>query len=87
MATATAAATIHAFVMLETSHARAHGSAYAVIKSEAEALNELIRQAKDELASIQATAVDLGFAERKEVWTDEHVVKGHFKRRFTWIKE
>jgi hypothetical protein len=50
-------------------------------------LNELIRQAKDELASVQATAVDLGFAERKEVWTDEHVVKGHFKRRFTWIKE
>ena len=81
---ATATQTIHAFVTLETSHAHAYGDAYDVAKAEIEALQELIRKAKAELALAQEEAVDQGFAERKEVWTEEHVVKGHFKRRFTW---
>ena len=78
--------TIQAFVMIETAHAHAHGDAFDVVKAEVDALNELIKRAKAELATCQEIALDQGFATRKEVWTEEHVVKGHFKRRFTWAK-
>jgi hypothetical protein len=83
---ATAAQTIQAFVAIETVSARAHGDAFDVAKAEVDALNELIKRAKAELALCQDLAVDQGFATRKEIWTEEHVVKGHFKRRFTWAK-
>jgi hypothetical protein len=83
---ATAAQTIQAFVAIETVAARAYGDAFDVAKAEVEALNELIKRAKAELALCQDLAVDQGFATRKEIWTEEHVVKGHFKRRFTWAK-
>ena len=81
---ATAAQTIHAFVTLETSHAHAYGDAYDIAKAEVAALQELIKRAKAELAVVQDMAIDQGFAERKEVWTEEHTVKGHYKRRFMW---
>jgi hypothetical protein len=81
---ATAMQTIMTYVIYETAHARAHGDAYDVAKADVAALQELIKSAKAELATVQDMAVDQGFAERKEVWTAEHVVKGHFKRRFTW---
>ena len=83
---ATATATIHAFVTLETAHAHAYGDALDVAKAEIDALNELIRKAKAELELAQELAIDQGFATRKEIWTEEHVVRGHFKRRFTWSK-
>jgi hypothetical protein len=83
---ATATATIQAFVTLETAHAHAYGDAFDVAKAEIDALNELIKRAKAELATCQELAIDQGFATRKEIWTEEHVVKGHFKRRFTWHK-
>ena len=78
--------TIQAFVMIETAHAHAHGDAFDVAKAEIDALNELIKRAKAELSTCQELAIDQGFATRKEIWTEEHVVKGHFKRRFTWAK-
>ena len=78
--------TIQAFVMIETAHAHAHGDSRDVIKAEIDALNELIRKAKLELELSKETAIDLGFAELKEIWTEEHTVKGHYKRRFTWHK-
>ena len=78
--------TIQAFVALETVPARAYGDAFDVAKAEVDALNELIKRAKAELATCQELAIDQGFATRKEIWTEEHVVKGHFKRRFTWAK-
>ena len=78
--------TIHAFMMIETAYAHAHGDAFDIAKAEVDALNELIKRAKAELALCQDLAIDQGFATRKEVWTEEHVVKGHFKRRFTWSK-
>ena len=83
---ATATQTVQAFLAIETTHARAHGDAYDIVKAEVDALNELIKRAKAELSAAQEVALDLGYAERKEVWTEEHVVKGHFKRRFTWNK-
>ena len=83
---ATAQQTIQMFVTYETAQAQAYGDAYDVAKAEVDALNELIKRAKAELALCQDLAIDQGFAERKEVWTEEHVVKGHFKRRFTWSK-
>ena len=81
---ASATQLIRAFVQYEMAHAHAYGDAYDVAKAEVDALNELIRRAKAELALCQDLAIDQGFATRKEVWTEEHVVKGHFKRRFTW---
>ena len=78
--------TIQAFVMIETAHAHAHGDAFDVVRAEVDALNELIKRAKAELTLTQELAIDQGFATRKEIWTEEHVVKGHFKRRFTWAK-
>jgi hypothetical protein len=81
---ATATQTIQMFVTYETAHAHAHGDAYDVVKTEVAALQELIKRAKAELELAQELAIDQGFAERKEVWTEEHTVKGHFKRRFTW---
>jgi nucleotide-binding universal stress UspA family protein len=81
---ATALQSIKMFVTYETAHAHAHGDAYDVAKAEVLALQELIRRAKAELELAQELAIDQGYAERKEVWTEEHVVKGHFKRRFTW---
>ena len=83
---ATATQTVHAFVTIETAHAQAYGDGYDVAKAEIDALNELIRTAKAQLAVCQDLAIDQGFAERKEIWTEEHMVKGHFKRRFTWRK-
>jgi hypothetical protein len=83
---ATALQTIVTFLMHETAHAHAHGDNRDVVKAEIDALNELIKRAKAELALCQDLAVDQGFATRKEIWTEEHVVKGHFKRRFTWAK-
>jgi hypothetical protein len=83
---ATAIQTVQAFLAIETIDARAHGDAYDIVKAEVDALNELIKRAKAELALCQDLAVDQGFATRKEIWTEEHVVKGHFKRRFTWAK-
>ena len=41
---ATATATIHAFVTLETAHAHAYGDALDVAKAEIDALNELIKR-------------------------------------------
>ena len=76
--------TIRAFVQVESASAIAHGDRYDVAKAEILALQELIKRAKAELELAQEEAIDQGFAERKEVWTAEHVVKGHFKRRFTW---
>jgi hypothetical protein len=81
-----ATATIQAFVALETVHAHAYGDAFDVAKAEVDALNELIKRAKAELELVQELAIDQGFATRKEIWTEEHVVRGHFKRRFTWSK-
>jgi len=81
---ATATQSIALFVTLETANARAHGDGYDVAKAEAAALSELIKTAKAQLAVVQDEAIDQGYAERKEIWTEEHVVKGHFKRRFTW---
>ena len=78
--------TIQAFVALETVPARAYGDALDVSKAEVAALQELIKRAKAELELAQELAIDQGFATRKEIWTEEHVVKGHFKRRFTWAK-
>jgi hypothetical protein len=83
---ATAQQTIHAFMMIETAHAHAHGDAFDISKAEVAALQELIKRAKAELELAQELAIDQGFATRKEIWTEEHVVKGHFKRRFTWAK-
>ena len=83
---ATETQTVRAFLAIETAHARAHGDAYDIVKAEVDALNELIKRAKAELALCQDLAIDQGFATRKEVWTEEHVVKGHYKRRFTWSK-
>lgn len=80
----TTQATIQAFVAMETLQARAHGDGYDIAKAEVEALQDLIRRAKAELALCQDLAIDQGYATRKEVWTEEHVVKGHYKRRFTW---
>ena len=82
----TTQATIQAFIATETLHARAHGDGYDIVKAEIDALNELIRRAKAELAVCQDLAIDQGYAIRKEVWTEAHVVKGHYKRRFTWNK-
>ena len=76
--------TIQAFVMIETAHAHAGGDARDIAKAEIDALNELIKRAKAELAECQAEAIDQGFAFRKEIWTEEHTVKGHYKRRFMW---
>ena len=81
---ATAMQTIRAFIHVETAHAVAHGDRYDIAKAEIIALQELIKRAKTELELAQDEAVDQGFAERKEIWTEEHTVKGHFKRRFTW---
>jgi hypothetical protein len=81
---ATAAQTIQAFVAVETVAARAYGDAFDVAKAEVAALQELIKRAKAELELAQELAIDQGFATRKEVWTEEHTVKGHYKRRFTW---
>jgi hypothetical protein len=81
---ATATQSIALFVTLETANARAHGDGYDIAKAEITALNEIIKTAKAQLSVCQDEAVDQGFAERKEIWTEEHTVKGHFKRRFTW---
>ena len=78
--------TIQAFVALETVPARAYGDPLDVSKAEVAALQELIKRAKAELELAQELAIDQGFATRKEIWTEEHVVRGHFKRRFTWSK-
>lgn len=78
--------TIQAFVMIETAYAHAHGDAFDISKAEVAALQELIKRAKAELDLAQELAIDQGFATRKEIWTEEHVVRGHFKRRFTWSK-
>ena len=76
--------TIQAFVMIETAHVHANGDAYDIAKAEIDALNELIKRAKAELELSKELALDLGYATLKEVWTEEHTVKGHYKRRFTW---
>jgi len=83
---ATALQSIKMYLAYETAHVQAVGDSRDVIKAEIDALQELIRKAKIELELSKETAIDLGFAELKEVWTEEHVVKGHFKRRFTWHK-
>jgi len=76
--------TIQAFVMIESAYAHANGDGYDIAKAEIDALNELIKRAKAELDLCKDLAVDQGYAERKEIWTAEHVVKGHYKRRFMW---
>ena len=82
----TALETIELFLKYETIDAHAHGDALDVSKAEVAALQELIKRAKAELELAQELAIDQGFATRKEIWTEEHVVRGHFKRRFTWSK-
>jgi hypothetical protein len=59
---------------------------FDVAKAEIDALNELIKQGQGRAEPCQELAIDQGFATRKEIWTEEHVVRGHFKRRFTWSK-
>jgi hypothetical protein len=54
---ATATATIHAFVTLETAHAHAYGDAFDVAKAEIDAL-ERIDQARQGRAYLDARACD-----------------------------
>ncbi len=43
------------------------------------------RELRSIITAYREVAVQDGIAEFKQVWTDEHVVKGHYKNRFTWI--
>jgi wobble nucleotide-excising tRNase len=63
---ATATATIHAFVTLETAHAHAYGDAFDVAKAEIDALNELIKRAKAELACAKSLRSTKGLRRAKK---------------------
>lgn len=82
---ATVTQILNAFEASETFDARVHGSRIDVAKAELEALATLKRSVEARIKAYRKIAVEDGMAEFKQVWTEEHVVKGHFKNRFAWI--
>ena len=76
---------LNAFIAAETETEVQHGSQIEVAKAELEALGRLKRSVDSMIKAYREMAVEDGMAEFKQVWTNEHVVKGHFKNRFTWV--
>ena len=76
---------LNAFIAAETEVEVQHGSQIEVAKAELEALGRLKRSVDSMIKAYREMAVEDGMAEFKQVWTNEHVVKGHFKNRFTWL--
>lgn len=76
---------LNAFIAAETEVEIQHGSQIEVAKAELEALGRLKRSVDSMIKAYREMAVEDGMAEFKQVWTNEHVVKGHFKNRFTWV--
>ena len=76
---------LNAFIAAETETEVQHGSQIEVAKAELEALGRLKRSVDSMIKAYREMAVEDGMAEFKQVWTTEHVVKGHFKNRFTWV--
>lgn len=76
---------LNAFIAAETEVEVQHGSQIEVAKAELEALGRLKRSVDSMIKAYREMAVEDGMAEFKQVWTNEHVVKGHFKNRFTWV--
>ena len=76
---------MNAFEAVEVMDARINGTSLDVAKAELEALSRLKKAVETRIQAYREIAVQDGQAYFKEVWTEEHVVKGHHKKRFTWI--
>lgn len=76
---------LNAFVAAETEDEIQHGSQLEVAKAELEALGRLKRSVDSMIKAYREMAIEDGMAYHKEIWTEEHMVKGHFKKRFTWV--
>lgn len=76
---------LNAFQAAEAFDARVNGTSKDVARAELEALARFKKAIEIRITAYREVAVQDGIAEFKQVWTDEHVVKGHFKNRFTWI--
>jgi hypothetical protein len=75
---------MNAFEAVEVMDARINGTSLDVAKAELEALSRLKKAVETRIQAYREIAVEDGKAYFKEVWTEEHVVKGHYKKRFTW---
>ena len=76
---------LNAFIASETAEKIQHCSQIEVAKAELEALGRLKRSVESMIQAYREMAVEDGMAEFKQVWTKEHVVRGHFKNNFKWL--
>lgn len=62
-----------------------HGDSAEILRAEIAVLDRLKKACDAKIKARRTFAIEEGFAYNKQVWTNEHVVQGHFKNRFTWV--